>query len=73
MADKPIPFSAPMVRAILREIEAPGTGKTQHRVILADAPQYSRSCPRPRALRRIEIRDDDDLIPFRRRPEKDDQ
>lgn len=39
MADKSIPFSAPMVRAILREIKAPGTGKTQHRVILADAPQ----------------------------------
>lgn len=31
MADKPIPFSAPMVRAILREIEAPGSGKTQTR------------------------------------------
>lgn len=31
MADLPIPFSAPMVRALLREIEAPGTGKTQTR------------------------------------------
>lgn len=28
---KPIPFSAPMVQATLREIEAPGTGKTQTR------------------------------------------
>lgn len=31
MADLPILFSAPMVRAILREIEQPGTGKTQTR------------------------------------------
>jgi hypothetical protein len=31
MADKGILFSAPMVRALLREIEAPGTGKTQTR------------------------------------------
>lgn len=32
MADvKPILFSGPMVQAILREIEAPGTGKTQTR------------------------------------------
>lgn len=30
-ADLPIIFSAPMVRAILREIEQPGTGKTQTR------------------------------------------
>lgn len=29
--DKPILFSAPMVRAILREIEMPGSGKTQTR------------------------------------------
>ncbi len=34
MADKPILFSAPMARAILREIEAPGTGKTQTRRIV---------------------------------------
>lgn len=31
MADKPIPFTAPMVCALLREIEKPGTGKTQTR------------------------------------------
>lgn len=34
MADLPIPFSAPMIRAILREIEQPGTGKTQTRRVL---------------------------------------
>ncbi|MET3790704.1 hypothetical protein [Aquamicrobium terrae] len=34
MADLPILFSAPMVRAILREIEQPGTGKTQTRRVL---------------------------------------
>lgn len=32
--DKPILFSGTMVRAILREIECPGTGKTQTRRIL---------------------------------------
>ncbi|MGS1095822.1 hypothetical protein ACVCNR_14690 [Aquamicrobium terrae] len=34
MADLPILFSAPMVRAILREIKQPGTGKTQARRFL---------------------------------------
>ncbi len=34
MADLPIPFSAPMVRAILWEIENPGTGKTQTRRVI---------------------------------------
>lgn len=34
MADRPILFSAPMVCAILREIAAPGTGKTQTRRLL---------------------------------------
>ncbi len=41
MADLPILFSAPMVRAILRETERPGTGKTQTRRVLTadcDAP-----------------------------------
>jgi hypothetical protein len=36
MADLPILFSAPMVRAILREIEQPGTGKTQTRRVLSN-------------------------------------
>lgn len=34
MTDLPIIFSAPMVRALLREIEKPGTGKTQTRRVL---------------------------------------
>lgn len=34
MSDLPISFSGPMVRAILREIEQPGTGKTQTRRVL---------------------------------------
>lgn len=38
MADLPIPFSPAMVRAILREIEQPGTGKTQTRRILKPQP-----------------------------------
>lgn len=40
MADRPILFSAPMVRAILREIEKPGAGKTQTRRILRDDHVY---------------------------------
>lgn len=34
MADRPILFSAPMVRALLREIEQPGSGKTQTRRVI---------------------------------------
>lgn len=34
MADHPILFSESMIRALLREIEAPGTGKTQTRRVL---------------------------------------
>lgn len=34
MADHPILFNAPMIRALLREIDAPGTGKTQTRRII---------------------------------------
>lgn len=37
MTVKPILFSGPMVRAILREIEAPGTGKTQTRRVIKPA------------------------------------
>ncbi|MDV2986143.1 UNVERIFIED_CONTAM: hypothetical protein Q9R58_17650 [Methylobacteriaceae bacterium AG10] len=36
--DRPIIFSAPMIRAIRREIAAPGTGKTQTRRILKPQP-----------------------------------
>lgn len=39
MADHPILFSAPMIRALLREIEAPGTGKTQTRRAIPEAMQ----------------------------------
>ena len=39
MADRPIIFSAPMVRALLREAEAPGTGKTQTRRVLKPQPK----------------------------------
>jgi len=38
MADLPILFSAPMVRALMREIEAPGTGKTQTRRVMNPQP-----------------------------------
>lgn len=34
MADRPISYSPPMVRAVLREVNYPGTGKTQTRRIL---------------------------------------
>jgi hypothetical protein len=37
MADLRIPFSGPMVRGLLREIERPGTGKTQTRRFLTTA------------------------------------
>ena len=42
MTDLPIPFTAAMVRAIVREIERPGTGKTETRRI-TNAPEWSRS------------------------------
>ncbi|MDR6431244.1 hypothetical protein [Brucella pseudogrignonensis] len=38
MADKPILFSGPMVRALLREIATPGEGKTQTRRALNPQP-----------------------------------
>ena len=43
MTDTPILFSAPMVRAILREIENPGSGKTQTRRMLRNPEYYG--CP----------------------------
>jgi hypothetical protein len=42
MSDRPILFSAPMVRALLREVEAPGTGKTNTRRILKPQPFIDR-------------------------------
>lgn len=39
MIDRPILFSAPMIRAIIREIENPGTGKTETRRILKPQPR----------------------------------
>lgn len=38
MTDRPILFSAPMVRAIIREIEQPGTGKTESRRVILPQP-----------------------------------
>lgn len=38
MTALPISFAAPMVRALLREIEAPGTGKTQTRRMVSTPP-----------------------------------
>lgn len=39
MTDRQILFSGPMVQAILREIRAPGTGKTQTRRVLKHQPR----------------------------------
>lgn len=51
MADLPILFSAPMVRAILREIEEPGTGKTQtRRVLRSQPPEWANLCEQPSML-----------------------
>ena len=43
--DRPIIFSAPMIRAIRREIAAPGTGKTQTRRILKPQPPTPEQFP----------------------------
>ncbi|MEO0034250.1 MAG: hypothetical protein RLZZ501_273 [Pseudomonadota bacterium] len=59
MTDRPIIFSAPMVRALLREAEAPGTGKTQTRRVLRDQPIAHPSLGLPwLATRRITFRDE---------------
>ena len=39
MTDRPIPFSPPMMCALLREIAEPGTGKTQTRRVLKRQPE----------------------------------
>lgn len=39
MTDRPILFSGSMIRAILREVSAPGTGKTQTRRVLKPRPR----------------------------------
>lgn len=41
MADRPIVFSTPMVQAILRELQAPGTGKTQTRRVIQPQPEFN--------------------------------
>lgn len=46
----PILFSAPMVRAILREIEQPGSGKTQTRRVLNPQPDDLNEGEVPRQL-----------------------
>ena len=55
MTDRPILFSAPMINAILREIAAPGTGKTLARQTLqhkrSRQPRSPRPQPRPRKRR----------------------
>lgn len=38
MADRPIVMSSPMIRALAREADAPGTGKTQTRRIINPSP-----------------------------------
>lgn len=38
MTDRPILFSAPMIRGLIREVEQPGTGKTQTRRIVKPQP-----------------------------------
>lgn len=45
MSDRPIVFSTPMVQAILREIAAPGTGKTQTRRMIAQQPELLDKAP----------------------------
>lgn len=51
MTDRPILFSAPMIRAILREIENPGKGKTQTRRILKpQPPEWATYCCQPNML-----------------------
>lgn len=51
MADLPILFSAPMIRAILREMEQPGTGKSQtRRALKPQPPSWANFCEQPQML-----------------------
>ncbi len=73
MADLPILFSSPMVRAILREIEQPGTGKTQTRRVLLPQPEQDMSlvgiyAPRLTAVFGYMTPDADCKIPLRYMP-----
>ena len=63
MADRPISFVAEMVRALLREIEAPGTGKTQTRRVLK--PQPTRTKDTTLAMSSVPISQNDWSWPTR--------
>lgn len=70
MADRPILFSALMVRAILREIEQPGTGKTQTRRVLTPQPHPDMGfiglcAPKPTAVFGYPTPDADLKVPLR--------
>ncbi len=52
MADRPILFSAPMIRAILRETDQPGAGKTQTRRIITNVPPQPKASCHPNLTER---------------------
>lgn len=57
MVDLPILFSAPMVCGLLREIEAPGTGKTQTRRYLTPWSEYPPALVQGGAITALDERD----------------